>query len=103
QELSEMTPQDRAQICVQPLFGNLTTAGEWYLSVPSHAASPEVGLRLIEYLTAPEHETSRVELGVGLPTRTAYYQSEDTSGTSVSRYFTFPRAEVYNLQKTAIR
>jgi hypothetical protein len=102
-ELSKTTPQDLAQIRVQALFGDVTTAGEWYLAVPSHAASPEVGLRLIEYLTAPQHETARVELGVGLPTRTAYYQTEDTRGTSVSRYFSFSREEVYRLLKNAVR
>jgi KaiC/GvpD/RAD55 family RecA-like ATPase len=103
QELSNMTPGQRSQIRVEPLFHNRSTAGEWYLAIPSHSASPEVGLRLIEQLTSLDRETLRVELGVGLPTRTAYYQASETSETSVSRYFHFPRLEVYQLLQKAIR
>jgi KaiC/GvpD/RAD55 family RecA-like ATPase len=103
QELWDMTPEKRAQICVKPLIGGFTTAGEWYLSIPSHSASPEIGLRLIEQLTTAARETQRVELGVGLPTRTAYYVAPDTSDASVSRYFSLSRADVYRLLKGAIR
>jgi hypothetical protein len=103
QELSGMSSEDRAQVCVKELFGKRTTAGDWYLAVPSHSASPEVGLRLIEYLTGPTEETARVDLGVGLPTRIAYYQTQETSNTSVSRYFALSRAGVYELLKNAIR
>jgi KaiC/GvpD/RAD55 family RecA-like ATPase len=102
QELSEMDAHNRAQISVIPLFGERTTAGEWYLAVPSHSASPEIGLRLIEELTTAQRETSRVELGVGLPTRTDFYQA-DSEEISVSRYFPFSRPRVYELMKKAMR
>jgi hypothetical protein len=100
QALSQMTPSKRADIDVRPLFDEVTTAGEWYLSIPTHSASPEVGLRLIEYLTAPDSETSRVELGVGLPTRTAYFEAGDVS---VSRDFRLSRADVLRILDKAIR
>lgn len=98
-----MAPEQRAGISVKPLFEGRATAGEWYLAIPSHSASPEVGLRLIEQLTSMDRETLRVELGVGLPTRTAYYQDMATGETSVSRYFHFPRLDVYRLLQKAIR
>src|SRR5262249_50605285 len=103
QELSRMSAEERAQIAVEPLFGDCTTAGEWYLAIPSYSASPEIGLRLIEQLTSLDRETLRVELGVGLPTRTAYYQALEAGDTSVSRFFRFPRSDVYYLLKRAIR
>ena len=46
-------------------LGRRRLPGEWYRAVPSHSASPEVALRLIDQLTIPARETSRVELGVG--------------------------------------
>jgi KaiC/GvpD/RAD55 family RecA-like ATPase len=103
QALSQMTPARRAEIDVRPLFDEITTAGEWYLSIPTHSASPEVGLRLIEYLTAPDSETSRVELGVGLPTRTAYFEAGGANDVSVSRYFRMSRSDVRRILSKAIR
>lgn len=102
QQLST-TPEERAEIEVQALFGDITTAGEWYLAIPSHSASPEVGLRLLEYLTSPENETSRLEAGVGLPVRAAYYEGPEAHATSVSRYFRFDRQRVRKLLRNAIR
>jgi KaiC/GvpD/RAD55 family RecA-like ATPase len=99
QELSEES-DERVDVEVRPLFGNISTAGEWYLAIPAHSASPDIGLRLIEFLTTSDRETDRVELGVGLPTRTKYYDSERAS---VSRYFSFSRAEVYRLLRNALR
>ena len=94
---------NRQKVSVRPLFGDVTIAGEWYLAIPSHSASPEVGLRLIEYLTAPDNETKRVDLGVGLPTRKMYYTSTDSDQVSISRYYHFPPSEVYRLYKKAIQ
>ena len=59
EQLSAMPPEERAEIHVQPLFNGQTTAGEWYLAIPSYSASPEVGLRLIEQLTTPDREALR--------------------------------------------
>jgi KaiC/GvpD/RAD55 family RecA-like ATPase len=103
QEFSTLSPQRRSDFVVQSLFGETTTAGEWYLAVPSHSASPEVALRLIEQLTIPARETSRVELGVGLPTRHSYYNAEGLSEASVSHYFNFTRSDVQRLMGNAIR
>lgn len=99
QELSEHSGEE-LDIEVKPLFGGVSTAGEWYLAIPAHSASPEIGLRLIEYLTMSDRETDRVELGVGLPTRIEYYASEQAS---ISRYFDFSRANVYRLMQKALR
>ena len=99
QRMSEI-PGERHQYEVRPLFGNITCAGEWYLTIPSHSASPQVALRLIQELTEPVRETQRVGHGVGLPTRAAYYESGDAS---VSNYFNFSRAQVGALLTMALR
>jgi KaiC/GvpD/RAD55 family RecA-like ATPase len=103
QAISELTPKQRQQFTVQPLYGSRTTAGEWYLTVPAHSASPEVALKLIEVLTEPDRETQRVELGVGLPTRAAYYDEPEAASASVSRYFDFKRSDLKPLFDRAIK
>jgi KaiC/GvpD/RAD55 family RecA-like ATPase len=77
--LSQLRPEDRNRIRVQPLFGNFTTAGEWYLALPAYSAAPEIGWDLIRLLTSYERELQRVYLGVGLPTRKAFYGLPDDS------------------------
>jgi KaiC/GvpD/RAD55 family RecA-like ATPase len=103
QVLSQLGPEQRGQIEVKPLFGAVTTAGDWYLAIPAHSASPEVGLRLIEHLTSPDRETARLELGVGLPTRRAYFEEKGRDDTSVSPYFKFSPASVNSLMNNAVR
>jgi KaiC/GvpD/RAD55 family RecA-like ATPase len=108
QELSDMEPSERAGVRVQPLFGNVTTAGEWYLAIPSHSACPEIGLHIIERLTTPDREMLRLRLGVGLPTRADFYEEgqsggNDDDGVKVSPYFGFGRSELATLVRNAIR
>jgi len=101
QQLSECTPDSRSGFAVCPLFGDITTAGEWYLSVPAYSAAPEVGMQLIEAMTSPDREIEGVESGVGLPTRAAYYTSD--AQASVSRHFTLSRSEAHRLWSKGIR
>ncbi len=103
QELSMMDEHEGGKLEIRPLFGDLTTAGEWYLAVPAMSSSPEVGLQIIEYLTTPEFETARAELGIGLPVRSAYYQGSPKDEVSISRYFQFSRTEVLRLLRDPIR
>jgi KaiC/GvpD/RAD55 family RecA-like ATPase len=103
QVVSKFDSEKRDRIKVQPLFGNLTTAGDWYLAIPAHSASPEVGLRLIEHLTSPALETARLELGVGLPTRRAFFEAKGGANTSVSPYFDLSPADLNGLMKNALR
>ena len=104
QELSEMPAEERSAISVLPLYGGVTTAGEWYLTIPAHSASPDVGLTLIENLTTPEREMQRLQIGVGLPTRESYYLSNGgEEGPQVSPYFHFSRAGLRQILNSAIR
>ncbi len=104
QELSAMTAAERSRVEVTPLFGGRTTAGDWYLAIPGHSASPEIGLNLIENLTGSEREMQRLQLGIGLPTRESFY-SADHNGIDppVSPYFQFKRTELITLLDNAIR
>ena len=94
------TAGEEVEIEVKPLFDDVSTAGEWYLAIPAHSAAPDIGLRLIDFLTQSDRETTRAELGVGLPTHTKYYESEQAS---ISRYFRFSRANVRRLLEKAFR
>ncbi len=103
-----MSPEGRSLVEVQPLFGGVTTAGDWYLSIPAHSASPEIGLDLIKNLAAPEREMQRLQLGVGLPTRETFYappvRGEDPrAGPPVSPYFRLTRPQLGELVDKAIR
>jgi KaiC/GvpD/RAD55 family RecA-like ATPase len=104
QELSSMWPEERAQISVMPLFGNIATSGEWYLAIPAQSASPEIGLNLIQNLTTPEREMLRLQLGVGLPTRSNFYrESPGEADPVVAPYFRFNRQDLKKLMDGAIR
>lgn len=105
QELSGFSPEARSCIRVKRLFGEITSAGEWYLAIPSHSASPDVGLYLIEQLTSAEREIHRLQLGIGLPTREAFYESESgrQQNLAISPYFRFSRADLNDLTSKAIR
>ncbi len=80
QYMTKLTPEDRTRLSIQPLYGRVTTAGEWYLAMPAYSAAPEVGWNLIQMLTTADRELQRVYLGVGLPTRKAFYGLKDASG-----------------------
>lgn len=101
QQLSEFSPASRSDFAVGPLFGDITTAGEWYLSVPAYSAAPEIGMQLIEAMTTADREIEGVESGVGLPTRAAYYTCD--AQASVSRHFALSRGEVHRLWSKGIR
>jgi KaiC/GvpD/RAD55 family RecA-like ATPase len=84
--LAALRPEDRNRIKVQPLFNNITTAGEWYLALPAYSAAPEVGWDLIRLLTSYGRELQRVYLGVGLPTRRSFYGlPDDTTSVAESK------------------
>lgn len=98
QMLSEMNARDRRAIHVRPLPGDIATAGESYLAVPAYSAAPEVGLKIIKRLTSREAEAGRLRRGVGLPTRSKFYNDrlgptggsdalEGTTEADVSPYF----------------
>jgi KaiC/GvpD/RAD55 family RecA-like ATPase len=104
QELSAMPPAQRSQIEVRTLFGDVTTAGDWYLAIPAHSASPEIGLDLINNLTSSEREMQRLQLGVGLPTRESFYRKPAGGGDPpVSPYFRFSRPQLRKLVESAFR
>ena len=105
QELANSEPADRASVEVRALYGNVTTAGEWYLAVPSYSASPDVGLEIIRNLTTPAREMERLHMGVGLPTRQDFYNggSEAASKAATSRYFRFGHEELGKLVQHALR
>jgi hypothetical protein len=73
QYMAALPPEARDRLQIQPLFNQITTAGEWYLAMPAYSAAPEVGWDLIGLLTSNERELQRVYQGVGLPTRRAFY------------------------------
>jgi KaiC/GvpD/RAD55 family RecA-like ATPase len=71
--LSTMERQDRDTVIVSALPGKISVAGEWYLTVPAYSAAPDVGLEIIKLLTTHESELTRLEAGLGLPTRSSFY------------------------------
>jgi hypothetical protein len=103
QELSSMQPEERSQLQVRPLFKEITTAGDWYLAIPAYSASPDVGVKVIDNLTAPEREMQRLQLGIGLPTRSSFYTAKEGPDPDVSPYFRFSRPHLEKLVEGAIR
>lgn len=67
------------RIAVKTLPKHIAVSGEWYLGIPSHSAAADTGVKLIEGMTTPDAELTRVRLGVGLPTRQAYYETSKRS------------------------
>ncbi|MGA2986643.1 MAG: hypothetical protein ABSG32_22815 [Terriglobia bacterium] len=98
-----MQSEERSRLQVRPLFHEITTAGDWYLAIPAHSASPDVGLKLIDNLTAPEREMQRLQMGSGLPTRSSFYTKTDGADPTVSPYFRFSRPHLEKLVEGAIR
>jgi KaiC/GvpD/RAD55 family RecA-like ATPase len=102
QMMSELSVKDRLEIDVVPLPGNIGIAGEWYVGVPAHSAAPDVALSLMKFLTSREAELDRMKLGVGLPTRSSFYQSTHSGVRSrVSPYFTIDMDVLTGLVETA--
>jgi KaiC/GvpD/RAD55 family RecA-like ATPase len=98
-------------IQVHPLFGRgevkyMTTAGEWYLAVPSYSAAPDVALGIIEYLTTADEELERVQQGIGLPTRQHFYEVQANAPTvfaTVSPFFSLNPTVLGDLVGNAFR
>ena len=92
------------RLAVRPLPQDISMSGEWYLGVPAYSAAPDAGLELIKLITARDAELNRIRLGVGLPTRTAFYQRSSLDGherLDVSPYFDMHARIVKRLLETA--
>ena len=82
--------QNRKDLRVTMLPKGIAVAGEWYVGIPAYSAAPEVGLEIIKELTTHEAELERLRLGVGLPTRSKFYDDLQTGkilDLRVSPYF----------------
>lgn len=104
---SEVSPR---LVSVSPLYGHgkeesITTAGEWYLGVPAHSVAQETGFEIIRFLCTREREIQRMHLGVGLPTRSDYYQitKKASPHASVSKYFFLHPEDVGKLLEKPLR
>jgi KaiC/GvpD/RAD55 family RecA-like ATPase len=98
QLMSEMPANDRGHIHVTALPNRVSMAGEWFLAVPMHSAAPDVAMKLMGFITSREAELDRMKLGVGLPTRTSFYDSPRKSGRSrISPYFDIETALLSDL------
>jgi hypothetical protein len=98
QMLARMPLARRQRIQVIPLPNGRSVAGEWFLAVPAYAAAPEVALSVVRFLTSPDAEADRLQRGVGLPTRKAFYEAAPnpraTAATLVSPYFNLDPREL---------
>jgi KaiC/GvpD/RAD55 family RecA-like ATPase len=103
QELSDRAPGEASNVVVKAIYGDVTTAGEWYLAVPTYSASPEVGLEIIGNLTTPVREIERLQMGVGLPTRKTFYDGGQDAPSAISRYFRFDHEDLSRLVHKAFR
>jgi hypothetical protein len=104
---SEVSPRS---VKVQRLYGYgkgkfVTTAGEWYLGVPAHSAAHETGLEIIRFLCTREREIQRMHLGVGLPTRSDYYEISKKAAphASVSKHFLLHPEDLGKLLERPLR
>jgi len=98
-------PSEHAHIGVRPIFGDITTAGEWYLAVPAYSAAPELGWEIIQLLTSPQRELQRIYRGVGLPTRSTFYgrAGEDLVSPLTSPFFHLSRERLGRLVRGAFQ
>lgn len=105
QLMSDMESDVRNRIRVSALPKNITVAGEWYLALPSHSAAPTVGLEIIKSLTSREAEIERLIAGVGLPTRTSFYDTEagEQGEIPISPFFSMEPKAVLDLTNNAFR
>ena len=88
QMFSNLTKTDLLKFSVLPLPNNISISGEWYLGITSYSAAPDAGFELLKLMTTKDAELNRVRLGVGLPTRSCYYQCSEND-ISISPYFSF--------------
>lgn len=80
---------------VRTLPGGISTAGEWYLGIPSSAASNDAAVEVIQMLCRPEAELERVRRGVGMPVRKSFYDELLDSKSAelfISPYFSVDAA-----------
>jgi len=98
----EGLPQ-RAELEVRPLPGGWAVAGEWYLGVPAHAASPSSGLGFIKTMTSRDCELSRLRQGVGLPTRRGFYEGKYRACSSSGISFEIEPANLAAMFQKAFR
>jgi KaiC/GvpD/RAD55 family RecA-like ATPase len=106
QLMSDMEPQERRGIQVSSLPGDIAIAGEWYLALPSHSAAPSVGLEIIKSLTSHDAEIERLISGVGLPTRTSFYNADRgalAGEIPISPFFSMDPKTVLDLNINAFR
>jgi hypothetical protein len=96
QMMSQLSPEEKAEIVVKPLPDKRSVAGEWYLAVPAYSSAPEVGIEIIKLLTSRDAEFDRMREGVGLPTRVSLYGPDDANDLplEVSPHFSVNAAEL---------
>lgn len=94
-ESTEGTLGGTQTLAVTTLPGHVAVSGEWYLGIPSHSAASDAGMTLIQGMTTPDAELTRVRLGVGLPTRHAYYAANGgPRRLAISPYFDLDASSV---------
>ena len=101
-----LDPEERRDIRVTTLPGSASIAGEWFLAVPIYSAAPDVGLEIIKLMTQPEAELDRLRCGVGLPTRSSFYEGrgfEQSADSGISPYFSLPMAQLRKLVNGAFQ
>jgi KaiC/GvpD/RAD55 family RecA-like ATPase/ABC-type glycerol-3-phosphate transport system substrate-binding protein len=110
QMMSRLKVEERAAIKIISLPQGVTIAGEWFWGIPSHSAAPEIGLEIIKLLTKHDAELDRLHLGIGLPTRSTFYDSiekpdakSNLDEVSVSPFFSMDAPSLKRLVGTAFR
>jgi len=106
-----LKPEERESIRVCHLPQGVSTAGEWYLSVPRHSAAPSVGLEIIKLMTSRQADIERVNSGAGLPVRKDIYSAHFGSRSDgaavpemrVSPFFSLDPQKLYEVFNHAIR
>lgn len=107
QDLADRDPENRPRMQICPLYGDITTSGEWYVAIPAYSASPEAGLQIVRNLTTPSREIERMQMGVALPTRKCLYSTETESVpdgvAATSRYIHFAHSDLGRLVRKGFR
>jgi KaiC/GvpD/RAD55 family RecA-like ATPase len=104
QDLKE--PGLSQNIGIAELPGGVSIGGQWYLSIPAYSAAPYAGLELIKLMTFREEELARVRMGVGLPTQSSFYSTENKPhhlDYNISPYFSLNISTVKNLIENSFR
>lgn len=103
QMMSGLSLEERGGINVVPLPNGITMAGEWYLGIPAYSAAPDVGLEIIKLLTNQTAELERMRSGIGLPTRSNFYEVKTGNFTGISPYFSMESKALQTLVSNAFR